>query len=1125
MLEGSAAPKALSWMNGSLARGVFLVVMFALAGSVLHAQVAADADALPPGVDQEVLVTRDPDVQQFDNPVWSPDGRHLAVSDGRLNGVYVLDTVNGTCLQITDAPSSGYACHWSSDGGRLAFKLLIPSEAGDSFQQIPVIYDVQEGRLTALHPAVARAGVPSFAANGLIAFTLVRELRIADGEGRVVQAFGLDNYANLAPISPDGTQVAYNCENDGIWVLDLATGSRRILTKAGEGHFGPVWSPDSTKLVVSTLTGRLKAIEVSTGRVSELDEGATPSWGPDSDRVFYCRTERIDGVRVLRSDVYAIGWDGTGKVQLSSTASAGYIRSARVSPDGLSLACVGLVDGEVTRLALARGSAEEGAGVGAYSLAGVQPLADAALPITRWAGDLEYAAGVDIAEMVVGPQAPQAQVRVAGTVPYMHQVYDTPNWFNGHWACGATSAQMAINYYGTLPWWDCTVSSPYSHVSHWGRYVCETYSFNGYTYNIASADPNGTAATGGYGYIVRNNWADTKGYMRDYIIRHTLGSSVDWSPTWAELRTEVNNNNPFVLLNMLTSSGHYITTIGYFDNQHTAIFNDPYGNKNSGYMNYSGTGVYYDWPGYNNGYSNLNTAECFIYCRGSITSAPVITAHPGNQAVAPGATANFTVTATGTAPLSYRWQKGGVNMNNGGHYSGVTTATLTVSSCDGNDVAGYRCVVTNSVGSATSNTASLTLATGMIEFIVESRSGGKNYNRYGEAGTWSDSTGKSAAPEVTPGIGSRYAYISTADRNATFSYTAAATGTYEIYVTGPWSTNAPSSARHIVSHAGGSTDRYVDQNANTNAGYSTQWNSIGQYTLTSGVSYGVTLTTTGSTEAGGGTVLRADAVKWVLLNGAVPPPTISSHPSAQSTCPGGGASFAVGASGEGTLTYQWQKDGADLAESGQCQGVTTTTLNVSSCASADAGAYRCRVTNNGGAVTSNAAALTVRAATVVSQNPASQTVTQGETVQFAVAATGDGTLTYQWQKNGANLVNGGAYSGVTTATLTISDADLADVAGYCCVVTGGCGSATSAAAALTIDRPRVPADFDFDGDVDLDDFAGLQLRLGSIAPFSDPMCGLVDLSGNDWVESSDVVFFRRCMTGPEIPGDPDCTAP
>jgi hypothetical protein len=72
-----------------------------------------------------------------------------------------------------------------------------------------------------------------------------------------------------------------------------------------------------------------------------------------------------------------------------------------------------------------------------------------------------------------------------------------------------------------------------------------------------------------------------------------------------------------------------------------------------------------------------------------------------------GGVANFTILANGSEPLSYRWQKNSTNLNEVGHYSGVTTATLTITSADAADAANYRCVVTNAYGST--NTASATL--------------------------------------------------------------------------------------------------------------------------------------------------------------------------------------------------------------------------------------------------------------------------------------------------------------------------------------------------------------------------------------------------------------------------------
>ena len=85
---------------------------------------------------------------------------------------------------------------------------------------------------------------------------------------------------------------------------------------------------------------------------------------------------------------------------------------------------------------------------------------------------------------------------------------------------------------------------------------------------------------------------------------------------------------------------------------------------------------------------------------------PQVTAQPINLLKKlSGSTVMFSVTATGTAPLSYQWQKDGVNLNDGGSISGATTATLTITGVTESNEGGYRCVVTNSAGTDTSNTA------------------------------------------------------------------------------------------------------------------------------------------------------------------------------------------------------------------------------------------------------------------------------------------------------------------------------------------------------------------------------------------------------------------------------------
>ena len=58
---------------------------------------------------------------------------------------------------------------------------------------------------------------------------------------------------------------------------------------------------------------------------------------------------------------------------------------------------------------------------------------------------------------------------------------------------------------------------------------------------------------------------------------------------------------------------------------------------------------------------------------------PQVTDHPMDQTnIVPGSNVSFSVTATGTAPLSYQWQKDGVDLTDGGSITGATTATLTI---------------------------------------------------------------------------------------------------------------------------------------------------------------------------------------------------------------------------------------------------------------------------------------------------------------------------------------------------------------------------------------------------------------------------------------------------------------
>ncbi len=213
------------------------------------------------------------------------------------------------------------------------------------------------------------------------------------------------------------------------------------------------------------------------------------------------------------------------------------------------------------------------------------------------------------------------------------------------------------------------------------------------------------------------------------------------------------------------------------------------------------------------------------------------------------------------------------------------------------------------------------------------------------------------------------------------------------------------------------------------------------------------------------------ASQTLLATGNVNATTaISAQPSNVTICSGNATTFSLTAAGA-SLTYQWKvsTDGTnytDLTNTGIYTGATTSVLRLSSgvTSSYSGYKYKCTVTGScGSAVTSNEATLTVNSPISISASPSSSTICSGNNTTFSVTASGT-SPTYQWKvsTNGgssySNLSDAGVYTGVTTATLTITGATAGmNSYKYHCVVSGTCANATSDAATLTINAaPSTP---------------------------------------------------------------------
>ena len=199
----------------------------------------------------------------------------------------------------------------------------------------------------------------------------------------------------------------------------------------------------------------------------------------------------------------------------------------------------------------------------------------------------------------------------------------------------------------------------------------------------------------------------------------------------------------------------------------------------------------------------------------------------------------------------------------------------------------------------------------------------------------------------------------------------------------------------------------------------------GSYDVVVTVSSGCTATSTAAT---------------LVINAST---AITGQPVASQTiCEGDSASMTVAAAGT-SLSYQWRKGGTPLSNGGHYGNVTTPTLDISMSDPNDNGSYDCVVSGTCGTLTSNASSLTVSPTTEISIPPQTQTACENGSVTFSVTAAG-ASLTFQWRIDTAPI------DGATSSSYTINPVHMADAGSYDCVVTGACGTETSAAAALTV---------------------------------------------------------------------------
>jgi DNA/RNA endonuclease G (NUC1) len=477
-------------------------------------------------------------------------------------------------------------------------------------------------------------------------------------------------------------------------------------------------------------------------------------------------------------------------------------------------------------------------------------------------------------------------------------------------------------------------------------------------------------------------------------------------------------------------------------------------------------------------------------------AGPVITGQPAPLTVTTGANAAFTVTASGTAPLTYQWRKNTLPLGNGGAVAGADTATLVLTGVSAVDAGSYDVVVTNSVSTATSAAANLTVNAPAPSSIT--------WN-FGTAAATADPTG-GLPPDLTGGT------LSQGNNNGTTTLLTT-TSASSSYTGASGSFNAGAAARIGALNQGAGGSAYFEF---------TLAPAAGKRLAVSGIAFGMRSTSTGPQAFGVYTSL--DGFSSAVATGTVPNNSAWVRYTPAFTAVTGPTGAAVtfriygynGTGSPGAGTANWRMDDLALTASavfpppvapavigtvpaaGATGVASVTPIAITfneavsftgswfAITSAAQGPLAATVTGGpttflltppGGFAYSDTITVTIFGAQVVDQAsgsipgagnttfsfataafvpptppaiatpPLPQTVNAGGTASFSITATGTAPLSYQWRRNGVPVAGNAS---ATTPTLTLTGVAPADAGAYDCVVSNVAGNAVSPAAALTV---------------------------------------------------------------------------
>ncbi len=234
-------------------------------------------------------------------PVFTPDGKNLALTGDNYRGLWLLDLKNYELEQLNDYQGAGYKPVFTKDGSMVYFR-HDRYDQGRKFSSI-----IGQTLLTkseiAIEPFTRNLSNPQLSGDGKLYYRKNDILMISQPDKKPQQ------------VTIQAQEPVVYIENTHIVLAQ--DGEKKVLTPAGEGNYiWPSLSPDRTRLLF-TKTGTGTFVSDLDGNIlTELGYANAPAWSPDGNWIVYM-VDRDDGYRFISSDVFAVRSDGQARFQLT----------------------------------------------------------------------------------------------------------------------------------------------------------------------------------------------------------------------------------------------------------------------------------------------------------------------------------------------------------------------------------------------------------------------------------------------------------------------------------------------------------------------------------------------------------------------------------------------------------------------------------------------------------------------------------------------------------------------------------------------------------------------------------------------------------------------------------------